>query len=130
MSSCFKGKNVDDALSIISQNTTIKDKIHGFEGPKSFIKSLGEEGCRLFIFSVTHGSPTDSVLDQIKDQMKKGDIVMDGGNEYYQNGERRNKGLMERFGVAYIGMGVSGGYQSARYVLARVIYSRFPLIFR
>lgn len=88
------------------------------------MKSLGDEGGRLFIFSITHGSPADSVLDQIGNQMMKGDIIVDGGNEHYQNSERRNKELMERFGVAYIGMGVSGGYQSARYVVAMVIRFR------
>lgn len=64
------------------------------------------------------------MLDQIGNQMMKGDIVVDGGNEHYQNSERRNKELMERFGVAYIGMGVSGGYQSARCVVAIVIRFR------
>lgn len=113
-STILQEKNVDNALSLASQNPTIKDKIHGYKDPSSFMSSLGSSGGRLFIFSITHGSPADSVLDQIGDMMKKGDIIVDGGNEHYQTSERRNRELREKLGVAYVGMGVSGGYQSAR----------------
>ena len=85
------------------------------------MKSLGDEGGRLFIFSITHGSPADSVLDQIGGQMKEGDIIVDGGNEDYRNSERRNRELRAKIGVAYVGMGVSGGYQSARCVVTKIL---------
>lgn len=65
------------------------------------------------MFSITHGNPADSVLEKIQDELEDGDIVMDGGNEHYRNTERRQKQL-ESKGVKWIGMGVSGGYQSAR----------------
>ena len=67
----------------------------------------------LFIFSITRGSPADSVLEKIENELKEGDIVIDGGNEHYRNTERRQKRLAPK-GVKWIGMGVSGGYQSAR----------------
>jgi 6-phosphogluconate dehydrogenase len=53
------------------------------------------------------------VLDKIRDDLREGDIILDGGNEHYRNTERRQREL-EAKGVMWIGMGVSGGYQSAR----------------
>ncbi|KAF7585469.1 hypothetical protein BBP40_010874 [Aspergillus hancockii] len=89
-------------------------KIDGFEDIKEFTKSLEGQGERkLFIFSITHGDPADSVLSQIKPALKKGDIILDGGNEHYRRTERRQKEC-EEIGVSWIGTGVSGGYQSAR----------------
>jgi len=40
------------------------------------------------MFSFTHGNPVDSVLEKIKGQLKEGDVVLDGGNEWYRNTER------------------------------------------
>jgi 6-phosphogluconate dehydrogenase len=46
--------------------------------------------------------------------MEKGDIIMDSSSESWKNTERRQKNL-DPHGIHYVGMGVSGGYQSARY---------------
>jgi 6-phosphogluconate dehydrogenase len=114
-----KGENVDEAVGLADGNERTKGKVHGYKDPKKFMDSLGGgepagEQARLLVFSITHGWPADSVLDKIGDYLARGDIILDGGNEWYQNSERRNKELRERKGVKYIGMGVSGGYQSAR----------------
>ena len=45
--------------------------------------------------------------------MEPGDIIIDGGNEWYENTERRQKALNEK-GLLYLGMGVSGGEEGAR----------------
>jgi hypothetical protein len=45
--------------------------------------------------------------------MEPGDIIMDGGNEWYENTERRQAALKEK-GIVEIGMGVSGGEEGAR----------------
>ncbi|CAG8072509.1 unnamed protein product [Penicillium nalgiovense] len=50
----------------------------------------------------------------IKQYLKRGDIILDGGNEHYRNTERRQKEC-EEIGVSSIGIGVSGGYQPARH---------------
>lgn len=112
--------NVDEALRMAREETATKGEIEGFYDIKGFTDSLEKEkeggGGRkqkLLIFSITHGSPADSVLDQIKADLKKGDIILDGGNEHYRNTERRQRDL-EPLGVHWVGMGVSGGYQSAR----------------
>ena len=42
-----------------------------------------------------------------------GDTIIDGGNEWYENTERRAAALKEK-GLLYMGMGVSGGEEGAR----------------
>ncbi|OJJ45366.1 hypothetical protein ASPZODRAFT_153027 [Penicilliopsis zonata CBS 506.65] len=93
----------------------IKGNIEAFYNIDEFTKSLERQGERkLFIFSITHGHPADSVLGMIRHDLKAGDIILDGGNENYRRTERRQKECAE-IGVSWIGMGVSGGYQSARH---------------
>lgn len=48
-------ENVDEALATTSKNPALKDKIHGFKSSREFMKSLGDEDGRLFVFSITHG---------------------------------------------------------------------------
>ena len=93
--------------------------ITGFHDIREFarsIEAIDVNGVqrRVFLFSITHGNPADSVLDMMKDELREGDIILDGGNEHYRNTERRQRELKPG-GVSWIGMGVSGGYQSARY---------------
>ncbi|KAI0119562.1 6-phosphogluconate dehydrogenase, decarboxylating [Daldinia grandis] len=106
-------QNVDQAREMAEQTKTLKGKIDHFKDIHEFTKSLDSQPRKIFIFSITHGWPADSVLDKIRDDLKAGDIILDGGNENYRNTERRQKEL-ESKGVKWIGMGVSGGYQSAR----------------
>lgn len=77
--------------------------------------NLGERGDpRVFIISITHGDPTDQVLSKLRPELSEGDIIMDGGNEHYRNTKRRQKECRD-IAADWIGMGVSGGYQSARH---------------
>lgn len=105
-------QNVDGSLDMIN-GTDAKSKVKGFHDIHEFVKSLDTAPRKLFMFSITHGWPADSVLDKIKDNLKEGDIIIDGGNEFYRNTERRQREL-EKKGVHWIGTGVSGGYQAAK----------------
>ncbi|KAL3436983.1 6-phosphogluconate dehydrogenase [Aspergillus tetrazonus] len=108
-----KHDNVQQLLES-AKNTSYKGKIEGFKDVSKFTQSLEGKGERkVFLFSITHGDPADSVLDMIKKDLKKGDIILDGGNENYRRTEARQK-ICEKIGVSWIGLGVSGGYQSAR----------------
>lgn len=104
---------VDEAQRMVEAEKDIKGKVTGYHDIKDFVKSLDGAERKLFMFSITHGHPADSVLEKIQDELKDGDIVLDGGNEHYRNTERRQEQL-ESKGVQWIGLGVSGGYQSAR----------------
>ncbi|KAN0077605.1 6-phosphogluconate dehydrogenase, C-terminal-like protein [Elaphomyces granulatus] len=106
--------NLDKLLGLVKRSGNLKGKIASFPDIDEFTKSLeGRAERKLFMFSITQGHPADSVLEKIKHDLKPGDIILDGGNENYRRTERRQKEL-EPLGVSWIGMGVSGGYQSAR----------------
>jgi 6-phosphogluconate dehydrogenase len=107
--------NVRGAIEKAKNTDSVKDKVEGHTEVKEFAKSFAEQGRKLIVYSITHGDPVDQVLSLLlkEDILVKDDIVLDGGNEHYRNTERRQKSLQER-GVLWIGMGVSGGYQSAR----------------
>ncbi|KAI9688657.1 MAG: hypothetical protein M1822_001014 [Bathelium mastoideum] len=111
------GSNVDQALEMAKQaqadERSLIGKVDGFKDVHEFTNSLKDMKPAVYIFSITHGWPADSVLEKIQDDLKEGDIILDGGNEHYRNTERRQKQLKEKK-VKWVGMGVSGGYQSAR----------------
>ncbi|KAK2764518.1 hypothetical protein FQN54_009213 [Arachnomyces sp. PD_36] len=114
-----KSSNVDDAIEMSKDPKRSVGDISGFHDIRQFAQSVEAVDVngvqrRVFLFSITHGNPADSVLDMMKDELREGDIILDGGNEHYRNTERRQRELACR-GISWIGMGVSGGYQSARY---------------
>lgn len=79
---------------------------------EEFVGSL--ERPRKVQLMVKAGSPVDAVIDQLKPLLDEGDIIIDGGNSYFPDTERRAKDL-EAAGLRFIGMGVSGGEEGARH---------------
>jgi 6-phosphogluconate dehydrogenase len=61
---------------------------------------------------VKAGKPVDMVIEQILPHLKKGDLIIDGGNSHFSDTIRRCKQLKEK-GLLYIGTGVSGGEEGA-----------------
>ena len=62
---------------------------------------------------VKAGAPVESTIDLLMPLLEKGDIIIDGGNEWYENTEHRQKKVADK-GLMYLGMGVSGGEEGAR----------------
>lgn len=54
------------------------------------------------------GEPTDTVLSQVGTFVEGGDVLIDGGNAYYKDTQRRFEEFEGR-GIRYLGIGVSGG---------------------
>lgn len=69
--------------------------------------------CRRVMMLVKAGAPVESTIDLLMPLLEKGDIIIDGGNEWYENTEHRQKKVAEK-GLMYLGMGVSGGEEGAR----------------
>jgi 6-phosphogluconate dehydrogenase len=63
---------------------------------------------------VKAGGAVDAVIAELKPWLDEGDIIIDGGNSYFSDTERRTKEL-ESNKLRYIGMGVSGGEEGARF---------------
>lgn len=58
---------------------------------------------------VPAGSPVDSCIDDLRKILKKDDIIIDGGNSYWRDTQKRGLDLMENNGVHFIDCGTSGG---------------------
>jgi 6-phosphogluconate dehydrogenase len=67
---------------------------------------------RKVILLVKAGKPVDDFIELLIPHLAKGDIVIDGGNSYFNDTIRRAK-YVESKGLRYIGTGVSGGEEGA-----------------
>ncbi|MFC7697766.1 MULTISPECIES: phosphogluconate dehydrogenase (NAD(+)-dependent, decarboxylating) [Bradyrhizobium] len=54
------------------------------------------------------GHITETTIDTIAGAMQEGDVIIDGGNTFWQDDVRRGKALKER-GIHYVDVGTSGG---------------------
>lgn len=77
---------------------------------EEFVASL--EVPRKILLMVKAGEATDATISQLKPLLQKGDIVIDGGNTFFKDTQRRNQELSE-LGIHFIGTGVSGGEEGA-----------------
>jgi len=69
---------------------------------------------RRVMIMVKAGSPVDATIEQLVPLLEPGDIIIDGGNSHYPDSTRRTKELAEK-GILFIGTGVSGGEEGARF---------------
>ena len=84
----------------------------GTHDVKEFVQSL--EIPRKILIMVPAGNITDKAIESLLPYLEKGDILIDGGNTYFEDTMRRNKDL-EKKGINFIGAGVSGGEEGALY---------------
>lgn len=99
-------------------------KVVGFDRDQNAVKMIvkdGNEGAtsiddmiskletpRIVWTMVPAGKPVDDTIDLLIPKLRKGDILIDGGNSYYKDSIRRSKKLSEH-GISMIDAGVSGG---------------------
>ena len=69
---------------------------------------------RRVMIMVKAGAVVDNTIEQILPYLEAGDIIIDGGNSLYTDSERRTKELKAK-GILYVGSGVSGGEEGARF---------------
>jgi 6-phosphogluconate dehydrogenase len=68
---------------------------------------------RAVMMLVTAGPPVDSVIDDLLPHLEKGDLIIDAGNSFFKDTNRRTEKLAEK-GINFLGVGVSGGEEGAR----------------
>lgn len=76
----------------------------------AFVESM--ESPRQIILMIEAGKPVDAVLQQLLPHLNSGDIVIDGGNSYYEDTNRREKECAEK-SISFVGVGISGGEEGA-----------------
>lgn len=69
---------------------------------------------RRIMLMIQAGKPVDVVIEQIIPLLEKGDILLDGGNSYFEDTRRRCTELSAK-GILYFGVGISGGEEGARF---------------
>ncbi|MCP8968098.1 NADP-dependent phosphogluconate dehydrogenase [Ectobacillus ponti] len=113
----FESKGYSVALYDISEervNAIVAENsgknLIGTHKVEDFINSL--ELPRKILLMVNAGDITDKAIDSLFPYLEKGDILIDGGNTYFEDTVRRNKRLAEN-GINFIGAGVSGGQEGA-----------------
>ncbi|MEZ6016795.1 MAG: NADP-dependent phosphogluconate dehydrogenase [Planctomycetota bacterium] len=124
-------------LAVMGRNLALNIADHGFEvavwnlEPELTQRAVGESEGRLrgtvtlseFVASLERprrimmmiraGAPVDAVLDALEPLLDPGDVVIDGGNSWFEDTRRREQ-RMARQGVRFVGVGVSGGEEGAR----------------
>ena len=99
---------VDDFLKGPAKNT----QVQGVHSLQEFFKLLKRP--RKVMLMVKAGAPVDDLIEECLPFLEKGDCIIDGGNSFYLDTERRVKDL-EKKGILFVGAGVSGGEEGARH---------------
>jgi 6-phosphogluconate dehydrogenase len=99
---------VDDFLNNEAKGT----EIVGAHSLEELVKLLKRP--RRIMLLVKAGAPVDEFVDLLVPLLEPGDIIIDGGNSFYEDTVRRYKALKEK-GILFVGSGVSGGEEGARH---------------
>ncbi|MCH6269003.1 NADP-dependent phosphogluconate dehydrogenase [Neobacillus citreus] len=99
-----------DKTEIFLSEEAAGKNIIGTYSVEEFISSL--ERPRKILLMVKAGTATDATIQSLQPHLEDGDIIIDGGNTFFQDTIRRNKELAET-GIHFIGTGVSGGEEGA-----------------
>ncbi|RMZ82101.1 hypothetical protein DV737_g2177, partial [Chaetothyriales sp. CBS 132003] len=86
--------------------------IVGANSIEDFVSKLKKP--RLIMLLVMAGPAVDDFIEKLLPYTEKGDIIIDGGNSHFPDSTRRTKYLREK-GIRFVGAGVSGGEEGARY---------------
>jgi 6-phosphogluconate dehydrogenase len=99
---------VDDFLNDEAKGTQVVGT-HSVEELCSVLKSP-----RRIMIMVKAGDVVDQTIEHVLPYLEKGDIIIDGGNSLFTDSNRRTKDLAAK-GILFIGTGVSGGEEGARF---------------
>jgi len=101
-----------DRIDSFTNNEAQDKNVFGSSNIKEFVDSL--EVPRKILLMVKAGDTTDEVIQSLVDHLQKGDIIIDGGNTFFKDTNRRTSSL-KSLGLHFIGAGISGGQEGARF---------------
>src|SRR5471030_2161865 len=96
----------------VAENPNTPGGVVGTETLEEFVRSLAKP--RKIVILVQAGKATDAVIDGLEALLEQGDIIIDGGNALWTDTISREKAYSDK-GLRFIGSGVSGGEEGARY---------------
>ncbi len=98
--------------AFVAENPDTPGGLVGCSTLEDFVVSLKRP--RKIVILVKAGGGTDAVIAGLVPLLEDGDIIIDGGNANWNDTIRREKELREK-GLRFIGSGVSGGEEGARF---------------
>jgi 6-phosphogluconate dehydrogenase len=96
----------------VAENPSTPGGVVGSKTLEEFVGSISKP--RKIVLLVQAGKGTDAVIDSLTPLLSPGDIVIDGGNSLWTDTIRREKAYASK-GLRFIGSGVSGGEEGARF---------------
>jgi 6-phosphogluconate dehydrogenase len=69
---------------------------------------------RRIMMMIPAGKPVDETIEKLKPLVERGDLLIDGGNSWFED-TRRREAALRAAGIHFIGCGVSGGEEGARF---------------
>ncbi|KAL1966922.1 hypothetical protein VTN77DRAFT_3666 [Rasamsonia byssochlamydoides] len=114
----------DHGFTVVAYNRTVSKvdrflaneakgkSIVGAHSIEEFVAKLKKP--RRIMLLVMAGKPVDDFIESLLPHLEKGDIIIDGGNSHFPDSNRRARYLAEK-GIRFVGTGVSGGEEGARY---------------
>ncbi|NUP07335.1 MAG: NADP-dependent phosphogluconate dehydrogenase [Polyangiaceae bacterium] len=108
-------------VAIYNRSGNVTDEVMAENPAKKLVpaKTLPDlvaslERPRRLLVMVKAGAPVDAVLGDLVPLLEPGDVVIDGGNTFFPETQRREKALRDKK-LHFVGMGVSGGEEGARF---------------
>jgi 6-phosphogluconate dehydrogenase len=98
--------------AFVAENPNTPGGLVGFDKLEDFVASLKKP--RKVVILVKAGAGTEAVIDELAALFEPGDIIIDGGNANWNDTIAREKRLRAK-GLRFIGSGVSGGEEGARF---------------
>ncbi|RTY88814.1 NADP-dependent phosphogluconate dehydrogenase [Flavobacterium sp. RSP15] len=101
-----------DKVSSLSKEANSQHRIKATTAVEDFVALIRQP--RAIMILVPAGKPVDAVIQNLLPHLDKGDIIIDGGNTYFTDTDRRYTELSAK-GIHFFGMGISGGEKGARF---------------
>lgn len=97
--------------STFASENSIFPLLRGYDDLEAFVKALDTP--RKILLMIPAGVAIDQQIQQLEPLLDQGDIIIDGGNSFFEDSSRRYHDISQK-GFHFIPMGVSGGEEGAR----------------
>jgi 6-phosphogluconate dehydrogenase len=103
------GKEEGIAQAVADENPELN--LQAFDDLERFVATISAP--RVILLMIPAGAAVDQQIEQLLPFLDKEDVIIDGGNSFYKDSERRAAALLEK-SIHYLPMGISGGEEGAR----------------
>ncbi|WP_407431410.1 NADP-dependent phosphogluconate dehydrogenase [Arcticibacter sp.] len=101
-----------EKAAFLESEASAEQHVFGTTSAADFVKSLKKN--RAIMLLVPAGKAVDAAISSLLNYLEEGDIVIDGGNSYFADTDRRVAELAAK-NIHFFGMGISGGEKGARF---------------